>query len=117
MKKRMIVIVILCFVIGGCGKAKVDDIKTNIVRIEQGNFYVNCPVENNKLGSGEDIGYTCMIMIDNDTELKDTKGTNLKFEDYKQGDPVRVILTEKQNITKNNMDFFAKEIILLEINN
>jgi len=112
MKKSLCALmVILCLVIGGCGKEKTEYLDTSVARMEDGKMYVNCPIDD---GDGDDVGYLCMIAVDRNTLLKDSKGIELKFEDFTIGDRVKIILKEPQAISKDDLSINAIEIRLVE---
>lgn len=112
MKNRLYaLIIIFSLIIGGCGEEKVEHLDTFITRIEEGKFFVNCPIDD---GAGDDLGYNCTIAIDRDTLLKDGKSNELKFEDFKIGDRVKIILAQPKVISVKDLRLDASEIRLDE---
>lgn len=98
----------------GCGNP-VKSFEDTIDSKSESEFTVDCSneVNRNKKGNIDDIGYLCQIGITDTTTFTDNKGNPLQWEDFSQGDLIRIILAKPQNINEDNLRFDAREIILV----
>jgi len=106
-KKICTFLIALSVILAGCGKEKIEYFDTSIFKIEDEKFYVSCPIDD---GPGDDIGYYCAIKIDSEIMFKDIQGNELKHDDYKIGDSVRVVLTKPQILSKKDVILDVREI-------
>lgn len=106
-KKICTFLIGLSVILAGCGKEKIEYFDTSIFKIEDEKFYVSCPIDD---GPGDDIGYYCAIKIDSEIMFKDIQGNEIKHDDYKIGDSVRVVLTEPQILSKKDVILDVREI-------
>ncbi|QNK56671.1 hypothetical protein [Paenibacillus sp. PAMC21692] len=109
-KKIWIFLIAVSVILVGCGKEKIESFDTSISKIDDEEFYVSCPIDD---GPGDDIGYYCVIKIVSEIMFKDIQGNDLKYDDYKIGDSVRVVLTEPQILRKKDVILNVREIKLL----
>ena len=64
----------------------------------------------------DDIGYSCIINITDDTLIKSDNGEEITKNDLQQNDDISVFLTEQKTLTEdiNSRIVEAKEITLIE---
>lgn len=116
MKKTTLILIVICFILTGCS-SPVQTFEDTIDSKNDNEFVVNCSEEVNrgKTGNINDIGYLCNVTINSTTIFEDGTGDGLRFEDFEQGDFIRITLTKPQDISEKNRKFDAKEIVLLKV--
>ncbi|MFX3632306.1 MAG: hypothetical protein ACE3L7_22310 [Candidatus Pristimantibacillus sp.] len=117
MNKITLLLIVVCFLmtVTACG-SPVETFEDTIDSMNDNGFLVNCSEEVNrgKTGNINAIGYLCNVDITNTTSFEDDQGNALQYEDFVQGDFIRITLAKPQNISETNRTFDAKEIVLLE---
>ncbi|MBM7568038.1 hypothetical protein [Paenibacillus sacheonensis] len=125
----VILLVVLWFVTGGSGTVKTFETTIDSVQAQdqdqdqdqnQDNdrgLLVNCSdqVNRGKHGDRDDIGYLCSIKVTDGTKLADADGTPLTFDDFANGDSVRITFSKGKNISSRHLrQYNAAEITRLQ---
>ena len=119
MKRLALIFCLICLTaLTACSKEG-SSINGEIINIEKDNLKIDCSnyVTKQKNSTGaDDIGYSCLVKIKDDTLIKSNNGEEITINDLQQNDVVSVILTEEKTLTEdiNSRILEAKEIILIE---
>ena len=120
--KRLAIFCLICItVITACSKegSTITSITGEISNIEKNTLNVRCSdyvtKQTNSRGS-DDVGYTCVVNITDDTLIKSDNGKKITLSDLQQNNVVSVILTEEKTLTEDidSRTLEAKDIILIE---
>lgn len=120
--KRLAVICLICLAaLSACSKegSSITSVTGEIINIEKDNLKIRCSnyvtTQKNSTGS-DDVGYTCVVNITDDTIIKSDNGEKITLGDLQQNNIVSVILTEEQTLTedRDSRILEAKELTLLE---
>ena len=120
--KRLAIFCLVCLtVITACSKegSTITSITGEIINIEKNNLKIRCSdyvtKQKNSTGS-DDVGYTCVVNITDDTLIKSDIGKKITLSDLQQNNVVSVILTEEKTLTEDidSRTLEAKDIILIE---
>ncbi|MEK4385811.1 hypothetical protein MKZ25_08370 [Solibacillus sp. FSL W7-1464] len=120
--KRLAFFCLICLTaLSACSKegSSITSITGEIIDIEKGNLKIMCSnyVTKQKNSSGsDDIGYTCVVKITDETLIKSDNGEKITLSDLQQNNVVSVILTEEKTLTedRDSRTIEAKELTLLE---
>lgn len=120
----VILLVVLWFVTGGSGAVKtfettIDSVQNQNQDQNQDNdpgLLVNCSDQVNRgKRDRDDIGYLCSIKVTDETKLADADGTPLTFDDFANGDSVRITFSKGKNISSRHLrQYNAAEITRLQ---
>lgn len=121
MKRLAIFCLIYLTVITACSKegSTITSITGEIISIEKNTLNIRCSdyvtKQKNSTGS-DDVGYTCVVNITDDTLIKSDNGEKITLSDLQQNNVVSVILTEEKTLTEDidSRTLEAKDIILIE---
>lgn len=120
--KRLTIFCLICLtVITACSKegSTITSITGEIINIEKNNLKIRCSdyvtKQKNSTGS-DDVGYTCVVNITDDTLIKSDIGEKITLSDLQQNNVVSVILTEEKTLTEDidSRTLEAKDITLIE---
>ena len=120
--KRLTIFCLICLtVITACSKegSTITSITGEIINIEKNNLKIRCSdyvtKQKNSTGS-DDVGYTCVVNITDDTLIKSDIGKKITLSDLQLNNVVSVILTEEKTLTEDidSRTLEAKDIILIE---
>ena len=120
--KRLAIFCLICItVITACSKegSTITSITGEIINIEKNTLNIRCSdyvtKQKNSTGS-DDVGYTCVVNITDDTLIKSDNGKKITLSDLQQNNVVSVILTEEKTLTEDidSRTLEAKDIILIE---
>ena len=120
--KRLAIFCLICLtVITACSKegSTITSITGEIINIEKNNLKISCSdyvtKQKNSTGS-DDVGYTCVVNITDDTLIKSDNGKKITLSDLQQNNVVSVILTEEKTLTEDidSRTLEAKDITLIE---
>jgi|GEM_PF-2890795 len=121
MNKISLFIIMLstCLIMKGCvTNNSVMTLDTIIETMNENKLIINCSVEvnlnNNKNKNENSLGYLCAIVINSTTKLVDSSGKPLSLDNFSIGDSIRINFLKPVNITEENRQFDAFEIILFQ---
>ena len=101
----------------GCSQ-EVYTITGKLNGIEKGSVIVECSSLYKKHmfdGAEDDIGYSCVVQVTEETVIESQTGKALTLEDLRQAEIVSVILTKKVKKEQlEDAEFVAKEIVMLK---
>lgn len=117
MKRLALIFCLICLT--ACSK-EVSSINGEIINIEKDNLEIICSkyvTRQENIKGNDDIGYSCIVKITDDTLIKSNNGEKITINDLQQNDVVSVFLTEQKTLTEDNINsriLEAKEITLIE---
>ena len=116
MKRLDLIFSLICLT--ACSN-EVSSINGEITNIEKDSLEVICSqyvTSQENIKGNDDIGYSCIVKITDDTLIKSDNGEKITINDLQQNDIVSVFLTEQKTLTEyiNSRILEAKEITLIE---
>ena len=120
--KRLAIFCLICLtVLTACSKegSTITSITGEIISIEKNPLNIRCSdyvtKQKNSTGS-DDVGYTCVVNITDDTLIKSDNGEKITLSDLQQNNVVSVILTEEKTLSEDidSRTLEAKDIIVIE---
>jgi hypothetical protein len=103
---------ILLFGLIACSSEKQTYFIGDIHIIQEEQLKVDCSDEIEDAGNFL-VGYLCNVKISEQTKIINENNQNLSVNDLKEGQTVKVVLEKTKNITKEDREVTAKEIVLL----
>ena len=116
MKRLALIFCLICLT--ACSKEG-SSINGEIINIEKDNLEIVCSnyvTKQKNIKGNDDIGYSCIVKITDDTLIKSDNGEKITIKDLQQNDVVSVFFAEQKTLTEdiNSRILEAKEITLIE---